>query len=419
MTFHPLKLIVFCLVFCHSFGQTQKEMYNQSIQAYQNKDLGKFLQLTQKLDSVRPSHPTYTYNLACALALNGKTDEAISVLEKYLLMNSKIDFEAETDLASIKSSDKYKSLIELKAKLETPIATSNKVASLSEKTLHPEGLLYLNKSKIGLATSIRNRKIVSFDSKTGQCTDWFTDKELLSVFALKADEKEKVLWVATSVMPEMKGYNKSLEGQSEILKIDIKTKKVLKRFPLQGNHILGDLIVAKNGDVYISDSGEAIIFKITNDKMSPWLDLKKEAINLQGLTFNEDESQLFIADYMKGILRISMPNPTDRNWLKFPKETTVKGIDGLLWYKNSLLAIHNGVKPIRIMQYALNQNNEITGFKVLDHNRPEFDEPALGALSNGKLYFFSNAPWKAYGKNFDLDETKFENPTLYSNSLTE
>jgi hypothetical protein len=296
MIFNPLKLIVFCLVFCHSFSQTQKEMYNQSIQAYQNKDFGKFLQLTQKLDSVRPSHPTYTYNLACAFALNGKNNDAISVLEKCLLMNSKINFEAEADLASLKNADQYKRITELKSKLETSIATSGKVVSLSEKTLHPEGLLYLSKSKAWLAASIRNRKIVSFDIKTGQCTDWFTDEGLLSVFAMKADRKENVLWVSTSVMPEMKGYSKSLEGKSEILKINIRTKKVLQRFPLEGNHVLGDLVLAKNGDVYISDSGEATILKISNDKMSVWMDLKNEALNLQGLTFNDDESQLFIAD---------------------------------------------------------------------------------------------------------------------------
>ena len=147
--------------------------------------------------------------------------------------------------------------------------------------------------------------------------------------------------------------------------------------------------------------------------------LKKEAFNLQGLTFNENESQLFIADYLKGILKISMKNPSDRNWLNFPKETTVKGIDGLLWHKNSLVAIHNGVKPIRIIQYSLNQNNEISGFKILDHNRPEFNEPALATISNGKLYFFSNAPWSAYDKNLNLNETQFENPILYSNSLAQ
>ncbi len=419
MRFLSIKLFLFYLMFVTSFGQTQKEIYNQSLQAYQKKDFVEFLKLTQKLDNARPSHPTYSYNLACALALNGKTEEAISALEKCLLMNDKINFEDESDLASLKNSEEYQKLAELKSKLNTTISSSVKQVSLSEKSLHPEGLLYLSKSKTWLVASIRNRKIVSFDGNTGQYTDWFTDKNLLSVFAIKTDKKEKVLWVSTSVMPEMKGYNKSLDGRSEILKIDIKTKKVLQRFPLQGNHVLGDLVVTKSGDVYISDSGEATIFKISNDKMSVWMDLKSEAFNLQGLTFNEEESQLFIADYLKGILKISVQNPSERNWLEFPNETTVKGIDGLLWYKNSLVAIHNGVKPIRIIQYTLNQNNEIAGFKVLDHNRPEFDEPALGTISNGQLYFFSNSPWKGYDKNFELDETKFDHPTLYSNSLTE
>lgn len=418
MKFLSIKLIVFCLVFCHSFGQTQKEIYNQSIQAYQNKNFAQFLQLTQKLDSVRPSHPTYTYNLVCAYALNGKTNEALSVLKKCVLMNNAIGFESENDLSSLKDTEGYKKLLELKSKLEIPVSTSNKQVALSEKALHPEGLLYLNATKTWLASSIRNRKIVSFDIHSGQCTDWFTDKDLLSVFAIKADKNENTLWVATAAMPEMKGYNKNLEGQAEVLQLDIKTKTILKRFPLQGNHVFGDLIVAENGDVYISDSGDAVIFKIKKDKMEVWLDLKKEAINLQGLAFNDQESQLFIADYMKGILRISMKDTNDRNWLEFPNEATIKGIDGLLWYKNSLLAIHNGVKPIRIIQYLLNQNNKITGFKVLDNNRPEFDEPALGTIFNGKLYFFSNSPWKAYDRNFDLDETKFENPTLYFNSLT-
>ncbi|MEO8516592.1 MAG: hypothetical protein ABI426_07610 [Flavobacterium sp.] len=279
--------------------------------------------------------------------------------------------------------------------------------------------MYLNSTKTWLASSIRNRKIVSFDINTGKCADWFTDKDLLSVFAIKADKKEKTLWIATAAIPEMKGYDKSLEGKAEVLQLDAKTKKILKRFPLQGNHVFGDLVVAENGDVYVSDSGEALIFKIKNDAMTVWLDLKKEAINLQGLTFNNKESQLFIADYMKGILRISMENPNDRNWLHLPEGATVKGIDGLLWHKNSLLAIHNGVKPIRIIQYSLNQKNEITAYKVLDHNRPEFDEPALGTIAKGKLYFFSNSPWKAYNRNFDLDETKFENPTLYFYSLTQ
>lgn len=409
----------FCLLL-FSIGvvaQSQKEIYQASTKAYQEKDYVAFLKLTKQLDSIRPSHPTYTYNLACAYALNGKVEESIIMLKKCISMNSAVSFEKEPDLESIKGTSQYSTLIALQTKSNEPITTSVKKAVLSERDLHPEGLLYLKKNKQWLVTSIRNRKIVSFDMASGKCTDWFTDANLHAVFNIKADNDEKTLWVTSSTMPEMKGYYSSLEGKSVVLKIDIKTKKVLQRFDLDGNHVLGDLVVDKNGNVFVSDSGEAIIYKITNDKLEVWLDLKKEAFNLQGLTFNDKQSILFIADYLKGILKINVKNPSDRNWLKFPKETTLKGIDGLLWHKKSLIAIHNGVKPIRIMQYTLNEKNEITTAKVLDNNRPEFDEPALGTITNNKLYFFSNAPWKAYNKDGVLDESIIDFPMLYSNQL--
>ncbi|MES2811546.1 MAG: hypothetical protein V4670_03665 [Bacteroidota bacterium] len=406
-----------CLFTISIFGQSTKDIYNQSTKVYQEKDFVTFLKLTKQLDSIRPSHPTYTYNLACAYALNGKTDESIAMLKKCMLMNNTVPFEKEADLESIKKSEQYASLTALQSELNNPVISSVKTAILSERDLHPEGLLYLKKSKQWLATSIRNKKIVSFDIVSGKCTDWFTDANLFSVLAIKADADEKVLWVTSSAMPEMKGYNSNLEGKSEVLKIDIKTKKILQRFALEGNHVLGDLVIDKNGTVFVSDSGEATIFKISNDKLEVWLDLKKEAFNLQGLTFNDKQSELFIADYLKGILRINVSNPTDRNWLKFPNGATIKGIDGLLWYKKSVLAIHNGVKPIRIMQYFLNDGNEIVSAKVLDNNRPEFNEPALGTLVGSKFYFFSNAPWKAYDKEGVLDESIIDFPTLYSNQL--
>lgn len=394
-------------------SQSQRELYNKSSEAYKNKDYRLFLKITQKLDSLRPSHPTYTYNLAAAYSLNNELDKAIGVLEKLVLMNAKVDFKNDSDFNAIKQSPEFQNVILLQQELEKPIVNAQKVISLSEKDLHPEGLIWLSKTKTWLSSSIRKKKIVAFNLKTGNCTDWFTESKF-SVFAMKSDAEEKYLWVVTAAMPEMLGFSKEMEGKAEVLKIDIKTRKIIKRFPMDGNHVFGDLILDKNGIVYVSDSGETKIYRISNDKMSVWLDLKPEAFNLQGITFNEKQSKIYIADYLKGILVIDVQNPQNRNWLDFPKGTTPKGIDGLVFHKNSLFAIHNGVKPIRIIQYHLNEKqNKISSFKIIDHNRPEFDEPALGIILNEKLYFFSNSPWKGYDKQFNLDETKFENPMLF------
>lgn len=406
-------LIVLSIFLEDCFSQSQRDLYNNSIKAYEAKNYSEFLQLTKQLDSIRPMHPTFTYNLAIAYALQQQTDKAVLQLKKAILMNAKTAFEDDADFQSIKETEAFKSLSAFKQKQLDVVATSQKAITLSEKALHPESVLYLSKTKTWLASSIRKRKIVSFDEKTGKCSDWLTAENILAVFALKPDAKEEFLWVATSAIPEMENYSETVKGKAEILKVNIKTKKIVNRYSLEGNHVFGDIYVTKNNKVFISDSDKPIIYTIENDALAVWLSLENTAFNLQGITMNREEDILFIADYLKGIAVIKTANK-EVNWFNFPKDATSKGIDGLVYAKNSLFAVQNGVSPIRITQLKLNSSHtEITDFKVLDNNRPEFDEPALLTLVKDKLYFFANSPWKAYDKNGVLDESKVTNSELY------
>lgn len=405
-------LIVLSIFLEDCFSQSQRDLYNNSIKAYEAKNYSEFLQLTKQLDSIRPMNPTFTYNLAIAYALQQQTDNAVLQLKKAILMNAKTAFEDDADFQSIKETEAFKSLSAFKQKQLEVVATSQKAITLSEKALHPESVLYLSKTKTWLASSIRKRKIVSFDEKTGKCSDWLTAENILAVFALKPDAKEEFLWVATSAIPEMENYSETVKGKAEILKVNIKTKNIVNRYSLEGNHVFGDIYVTKNNKVFISDSDKPIIYTIENDALAVWLSLENTAFNLQGITMNREEDMLFIADYLKGIAVIKTANK-EVNWLHFPKDATSKGIDGLVYAKNSLFAVQNGVSPIRITQLKLNSSHtEITDFKVLDNNRPEFDEPALLTLVKDKLYFFANSPWKAYDKNGVLDESKVTNPEL-------
>jgi hypothetical protein len=409
-----IKLVVLLLFGFLGFAQT-KILYDKSVEAYKSKDYIQFLKLAKQLDSIRPMHPTFTYNLASAYSLNGRKEESLKVLKTLVLANNTIAFEDDSDFDLIKNDKGFKDLLELKVSQSKIIENSIEKTSLSEKELHPEGLIYLDKHKLWLSSSIRNKKVVSFD-ESGKCTDWFTDCPY-SVFAIKADYNQKYLWITCSAIPEMKGFLKEMEGKSEILKIEIATRKVIKRYAIEKNHVFGDLVVAKNNDIYISDSAEPIVYKIENERLILWKDLRKEAFNLQGITLNKEESKLFIADYLKGILTIDLSSQKE-TWLQFPDNASKKGIDGLVFYNNSLIAIQNGVVPIRIVRYKLNETEtEIIGFKVLDNNRQVFNEPALAALAKNKMYFFANSPWKFYDKDFQLDESKFENPKLFELSL--
>jgi hypothetical protein len=412
-----LSMLILTVVCQLGFAQTQREMYNASIKAYEAKDYKTFLKLTKTLDSIRPFHPTYIYNLASANALNDNLEEAILTLKKMVLMDNTTAFETDEDFKSLQQDQAFRDVQALKAAQNKLVGTSKQVVTLNEKELHPEGVTYLPKSRIWLASSIRKRKVVAFDIKTGQCTDWLKDTSMLSVLAMKADAKEQFLWIATAAFAEMEHFDKAMEGKAEVLKVDIHTRKIVKRFGVDGKHVFGDLIVAPNGVVYISDSGKPLVYKIENDVISEFVSFEKDGFNLQGLAFNSNCSKLFVADYLNGITVVDMATKA-KTVLAFPEGTSAKGIDGLVFYKNSLIAIQNGVKPIRIVEFQLNEKqNEISGFKVLDNNRPEFNEPALATIVGEKLYFFANSPWAAYGQNGMLDVAKISNPMLFSCKL--
>ena len=163
-------------------------------------------------------------------------------------MNNTIDFEAEADFENIKKAAGFQKLKELKEAQDKVVETSNFKVSLSEKDLHPEGVIFLDKYKLWLASSLHLKKIVAFDSK-GVCSDWFTDTPY-SIFSLRTDASQRYLWVTCSAMPEMKNFTEAINGRNEILKIDIKTRRLVKRYIADGKHLFGDIALAKRRCLY-------------------------------------------------------------------------------------------------------------------------------------------------------------------------
>jgi DNA-binding beta-propeller fold protein YncE len=324
-----MKRLLLLFLFCTAAvnAQTLNEIFKQSKQASDAKDYPKFLELTQKLDSMRPMHPAISYNLATAYALNNKNDKAYEVLKRIALSDSRVDISDDPNFSGFVKTADYSKLQQLRQSLEVTVSGSQKVVTLNEKLLHPEGLVYIN-GPGWLAASIRKRKIVAFDAKSGTCTDWMAEKDMLAVFSIKSSKDGKYLWAATAAIPEMEGYNTSLEGKAEILKIDIASKKIIKRLTVEGNHVFGDLLVTASGAVYVSDSNVPLIYKIENDVMDEWLDLSREAFNLQGLATDENESMLFVADYLKGVTAISLKDKK-YSGLPFPKVHLLRALTDL------------------------------------------------------------------------------------------
>ena len=111
---------------------------------------------------------------------------------------------------------------------------------------------------------------------------------------------------------------------------------------------------------------------------------------------------MFVSDYVKGIFRLTL-RTREFVPISCSLDASLKGIDGLLYYENSLIAIQNGVNPSRIVRYFLNSSqNQIIRYEVIDRKHPAFGEPTMGVVAGDVLYYIANSQWGGYTENHQI-----------------
>ena len=287
---------------------------------------------------------------------------------------------------------------------QTETHPSRPAYTISEKDAHLECITYDPKGHNFFLGSVHKRKIIKIDSK-GNVSDFVAEMQdsLYAVIGLQVDGRRNVLWVCCSALPEMKGYSANDKGKVAVLKLDLQTGRLLKKYMPYDNerHILGEPIVAGNGDVYISDSGVPNIYRIGKGDTLELL-LRAKAKSLQGIAFSKNDNILFYSDYSSGLYKCNVKTK-DISKLLMPDTFEIKGADGLYYYNNSLVAIQNGVTPAMICQYTLNkEQTRIISRKILEKGHPAFNEPTLGTIVKDTLYYIANSQWSGYDDNHQI-----------------
>jgi len=401
----PIHTFVLLLIAYVSVAQSPLALqYNAAKEAYENKDFEKYLLHTQKADSISPNHPTLTYNLASAFALTGNQEKSLKLLRKAVLMNVNLYPIDDPDFDSVKSLSAFEEITRLKEALQKEVANSQVDFTNNEQDLHPESIAYDVWSKIFLLSSVHKNKIVQYDPVTKKSEDWKTSNEdgLWAVMGMRVDSRKNVLWACTVATKEMMNYQDSLMGKTALYKYYLKTKELLKRYELAGGHWFGDLVLSQDGTPYISDSMKPIIYTIDNDEIIIFKDFSNELFNLQGIAFDESDGKIFIADYKLGLHAYEIATSTLK-MVRCPNNVMTKGIDGLYYRKGRLIAIQNGVNPMRISEYQLDDTEtSIVKNKYLDRGRPELAEPTLGVFVEDSFYYIANSPWGKYDREGNL-----------------
>lgn len=371
---------------------------------YDKKEFKKFYESLVEAHRLHPFHQGILYQLGVAEALTGRPDESVGHLTKAIYINADYDLEIP-ELESLEDRDDYVKLLALQEKLKAPVIKSDTAFIIKDRALHIESITCNPKTRDFYLGSIHKRKIIKVN-KNGEVIDFTKSGEygLASVFGMKVDAKRKLLWACSSPMPEMENYDSS--AKSGIYKFDLITGKLLDVFrpPARSNeYVFGDLVLTSQGEVYVSDSKNNIIFKVNSKskKLENFFE-SSEFWNLQGLAFSPDDHLLFIADYIKGLYQLNMQTKVLLKLTTEPKES-LKGIDGLTFYNNDLIAIQNGVNPLRVSRYYLGYKQErIINIQVLDRKHPAFNEPTIGTLVGDQFYYIANSQWGGYNDDHTI-----------------
>jgi sugar lactone lactonase YvrE len=375
---------------------TAEALNAEAIKAYQAKDYGRFLAYEKQALALDPDNPRVMYNVACGESLAGNAPEAVRLLDQLLL--KKIDLGAETDddFAAIRKTPEWQAFESRLAELRKPLVRSRTAFTLSDPTIVATGIAVDPKTGDSFIASVRQRKILR-RTKQGVVSDFIQQAQdgFLAGDSLAVDSPRHLLYATTSAVPYMLGYQKEDFGRSGLFAFDLKSGKLSKKAMLAADgkrHILNQLTIDHEGNVYVSDTGVSGIYVLRPGSNELETFIAGDVFrSTQGVVFSKDEKTLYVADYLEGLWALDIASKTRRQ-LQPPAGVWLFGLDGLSREGDSLISIQIGPKPERVLRIRLDaKGTSITQVKILEMSHPDYRGPIQGTVAGHDFLYVANS----------------------------
>ena len=326
--------------------------------------------------------------------------EALALLKECVALQEGFDPSGDPAFLEFKESKDFTVLIE-SVHRDFPVTVEARESfRTKEKDLVPEGLAYDQRRNVFYLGSLNRRKIVEI-GRDGKISDFVPENrfDLLPVLGIRPDPNDGTVWADSF----------SDSGQSELLHFD-GAGKLLGRFKPEGRarHGFNDLVVRRNGEVLTTDSLANALFRFDprSHTFKP-LPIYRRLFYPNGISLSGNGRALFVADSL-GVVKVDLTNGESRDVDPGPRNT-LAGIDGLYWYKDSLIGIQNGIGSPRVAAFQLSSDGlHVTRTHVLE-NRTHFCVlPTTGAILGSDFFFIANSQIDNMNDDKVMDVTRLE-----------
>lgn len=342
-------------------------------------------------------HPSIVYGLARADARLGRTEDALAWLQTYAATGLTRDVAADSAFLGMHQAPGWTALVERIAANARPVSSAQPAFALTDSAFLPEGIAFDPRTQRFFLSGIRDGRILAYTPADGAFRELVPARRdgQWAMLALAVDTASRTLWATTAAIPFYGAYQAADSGRSAVLAYDLDSGALRRRWdaPAGGRHQLGDMTLAPNGDVYVSDADEGAVYRIARGTGELERFAAGDLVSPQGLAVSSDGGRVLVADYVRGIASIARETG-EVTWMQVADSTAVSGIDGLVRVGHSLVAVQNGVTPKRVIELRMDDGEtRITGWRAIESGTPVLTEPTHAVVVGGEVFFIADSGW--------------------------
>ncbi|HEV3409442.1 MAG TPA: hypothetical protein VG095_04055 [Chthoniobacterales bacterium] len=338
-----------------------------------------------------PDNPDFLISVSRANAGLGRKDEALRLLNEAVQRGAGLEPERFPEYQAVKEEERFLQIAKRAKANMAPLPRAETFALLPASS---EGIAYDPVSR-RLFTGPEG-EIVQID-EAGKVSSFVKGNGLRQVLGIKVDPERRLLWAVSGRFPDVAPGPTPPPadvgtGGLHVYHLDraerVGAYEIDERPKLHG---LNDIALARDGTVYVTDSTQGAIYRLPAGASQLELWLQDRAMTLpNGLVLSPDDKRLYIA-HVEGLSMIDTGS-RERKLLTLPANTAAHNMDGLAWYKGSLLGVHASPYFRRIVRIHLADNGTaIDKVTVVNARTPDYHQ-TTAAVAGDKLYVVGGSP---------------------------
>jgi len=377
------------------------ELLKSAAVALNEKNYNSLVTYMERVVQLNPHVPALQYKLAEAYSLKDDKTSAYNLLIKLQKQGFYFDIEPNSNFANIYG---FKVFDYIKKNLDANGAHYGEGEVVFNIDQSFSGLLFESiafdsNSESFLMGSLRDGRIIKI-AADGEITELVapTLGGLIGPWAtidMAVDEKNDVLWVASSSITQYGKFAKETSGHSGIFKYQLSTGEYIESFMIPKNRtpsFISSIHLSPQGDLFFIENLNNVVLKIAKDsKQITGVFSSEKYKNLRSITSDETGEIVYVSDNNEGIIII---NVESGKYLTIENSAALNlyGITDLIYDNNGLIFIQSSISPERVMKLQLEDNKAVLKTIIpIESFHPSFNSLSTGVVVGEDLYYIGNS----------------------------